>query len=385
MGILQTWNDILESIGTSAGLAYTKSYYYQQLNEPIVGVICNLWSKYPRGIPFNPYARSFVNSVCAQAGQPVATTIPAPFQGGQCEGVRYTITVVASTQFNGNPRDDRTDVHVTRGPIEDIYITKPITGNDPRILGWQINGKNEDGTPRPFGLPIGGVGWTAQEISIDIERTDGEPDTCGNLTEDFPPNPVRDTNDFNKTVNIDYIDEGDNVIGSQDLNLNVDINSDLNIPINIQVGGVNLIVDIDGISTPDESLEPIPDGGSEAVPLPGDDSLEEIIGEEEEAEEKDFENRLIWVEIDISQTPTNINNQWGGGSPDLYFLGWFEFKIGDYYLPREFLQFKKSIFLAPENATGYAYTLYLGVKGTAKAYVQKTEINPDEEPIVPEN
>jgi hypothetical protein len=63
MGALQSWSEVLESIGGVAGQIYQGTDFYKQVNEPIIDLSCALWAKYPKNIPFNPYGRGFANSI----------------------------------------------------------------------------------------------------------------------------------------------------------------------------------------------------------------------------------------------------------------------------------------------------------------------------------
>lgn len=77
---------------------------------------------------------------------------------------------------------------------------------------------------------------------------------------------------------------------------------------------------------------------------------------------------LQFVEIVLTRLPRDGKMMWGGGAPDVSFGGWFEWRIGDKLLPREQMNFSKNIFLAPKEATGYAYTFTHGAQGYAVEY-----------------
>ena len=376
MGILQTWNDIVESIGSFAGSVYKRSYWFKQINEPVLEFSCFLWSKYPKGIPFNPYARGFANSVCSQAGFDIADPPPPEFSGGQCNQVQYDVTADITRQFYENePVDYITGIIRLYGPLSDIGIEqKP--GSSESFLQFVVYGFNERGEEVRGSLSIGGVGFTATLNEVFIERTDKLPDLCGDPETEFPPDPERDPKDFVRQIIVYYYNNQGDIIGDTTLILKADINADLSIPLTVNLGGIDIDIDFDGFYFGGSDRDR---NGGERTFLPPPDSIEyeEIESEEESGDEQTFEDVLVWVKIDITQKPANAKTQWGDGGPNVYYCGWFEFVIAGSYTNRVPIHWENNIFLAPEGAKGYAYTLYQGFRGKATAYTEKRLVNPE--------
>ena len=83
---------------------------------------------------------------------------------------------------------------------------------------------------------------------------------------------------------------------------------------------------------------------------------------------------LAWVHLTVTEVPKNAKTQSGNTAPDIYYAGWFEWKQASWNCPREHIHFRDNVFLAPKGVTGFAYTLYTGYKGRAKAIINKEKI-----------
>ena len=377
MTILQNWSEIIESFGESASEIYKKTAPYTQLNKPIIQTLCYIWSKYPKSVLVNPYARGFGRGICSRVGEPVPP-IPAPsFLGGQCSGVFYDVYLhTTRPDFDGTLIADVTTIPNRRGKIKSVNMTNVNTpsGNWYFVLDYEPL----DGNTPYYGIVPGYGGSTPILTRIELVRVDGNPDNCGNPPAEYPPDPVRQPPDFtrNYTYNI-YNTQGD-VINQVNGDLNLDINSNLTFPITINVSGIKFIIDYDGIKLP-----PPPPGNK---PEPNDDDPNTIVITEppEVAVKKTFNDILLYVTLDVTQKPTNAKTQWGAGAPDVYYCGWFEFLINGQAVNRQPVHFISNVFIAPDNANGYAYTLYVGFKGKAKAYLERKIIPPEGLPkIIP--
>ena len=80
---------------------------------------------------------------------------------------------------------------------------------------------------------------------------------------------------------------------------------------------------------------------------------------------RDDVSGLNYVEIVLTKLPPAGKSMSGNGSPNIYFCGWFEWSVSGTPLPREQILFENSLFLAPKEATGYAYCLVHGAEGYA--------------------
>lgn len=375
MGILQTWDDILESIGAAAGNAYTKAEWFREINEPILELTCNLWNKYPKGIPFNPYARGLANSVCAQAGYIPPTYNPPPFLEGQCCDIPYRVQSRVKRTFNGNPQPDLiVDLRNVIGAITEIKVdTDPNVGS---ILYYLVYSTTCSGAEITRSRSVGGGGFTGEEVVSErsITREDGLPDDCGSLGQEYPDDPPRNPDDFCNTHTVSILDNQGSLVDTHDIEVCIDQGDDLNFPVEVCIGSECFNLDFDGLRKPD--LVELPEDGVKKKPdlVPGDEGVESVEGEEEEGEEVEVEKRLLWVELNVTEKPVNTDTLWGRGAPDVYFLGWFEFRVDGKPMNRQFISFLNHIFKAPEGATGYAYTFKHGIKGKAIAHYEEESV-----------
>lgn len=83
------------------------------------------------------------------------------------------------------------------------------------------------------------------------------------------------------------------------------------------------------------------------------------------------QERLAFVEVDLTTIPKNTKSQSGDGAPDVFYAGWFEFLREGKSLPRNYIHFANNCFVAPVGADGYAFTLYNGYQGYATAITNK--------------
>ncbi|NEQ50333.1 MAG: hypothetical protein F6K11_09405 [Leptolyngbya sp. SIO3F4] len=109
-----------------------------------------------------------------------------PFEGGQCSGINYTVTLEYVEASNlGLYQDVRNLYPQPDGPVGSAYIVYNDANNSGRHTIYLDRGRPL--TPlKVKDFTTGGFGTTPYDLKIvDIQRTDGQPDTCGN-----PPGPV---------------------------------------------------------------------------------------------------------------------------------------------------------------------------------------------------
>lgn len=383
MVILQNWFQVLESIGDQAGTNYQGTNWYKFINKPVLDLSCKLWAKYPKGIPFNPYARGFTNSICSQVGNPIPEVATPPFTGGQCEGIRYRIDITYTNQDDLSGAPTRHFITEFLGKLLSVKVETnvPDFGNS-KVVVIRVTPSSAN----PSGVIPRVAGGSNDRVNIDnivLNRVDNQPDNCGDPPAELPNNPPRDPNDFQDTVPVIHTNPDGDEVGNDNLKICIPLDSDLGLPLKINLGETVIQVDFAGISTSDANAGGNPDGVTLKRTLPpSEGKFKKAVAPELSGDDRDIEDELVWVNLKITKKPVNTKTQFGDGGPTVYYCGWFEFKTDDGFVKRSPIHFLNSVYLAPQGASGYGYTVYEGFKAIATAYSQP---KPEDERKIEEN
>lgn len=292
------------------------------------------------------------------------------FEGGQCDAL-YKVECL----WSGSRK---VEVNNVLGPIQAVECVKlsniyhevrvtDVNGN------LQVQGNNISGSPPP--------------VTSRLSLMNGNSDNCGSIPPEYPPTPPLTDND----VTFDYdITLNDGSIINIPVTIDIDSDGNAFFPITIDVGGVNVAIDVGGITIGSNNTNNDFGGGGggglgtqndnpDEVPPPSLDpeDLEEEESTEEQAEEETGIDGLLFVEIDITSIPVNNKAQFGNGAPDIYYAGWLEFSRQGKYFPRQPIDFLGSIFEAPLDADGYAFTMKAGYTAKATVIRRKPEEPPE--------
>lgn len=277
--------DFFESSGKST-LDFT-----ERLRDGIATFACNLWEQFPAWMtqnanPQTAFLRGFYNSMCS----PIQPPVPPPdvsFVGGQCPGVEYDVTVNFFTTNIGTCviTSQGNVVKRVTGPIQGIeFVPNPNvtststcrSGSDEDVVlgDWYVIGQNG----QQVGI-INGYRWIQNPNQsplsgatiVTIVRVDGLPDDCGDPPLGYPPN--FPTSDDLRTIlvipNFDGLDAEFELVYNQ-------TNNTYNFPTSFKINGVNLTLDLGGITIygnpqntqPSDNVgvnQPGFDGGSDGV------------------------------------------------------------------------------------------------------------------------
>lgn len=243
-------SSFFESVGGS-GFQFT-----EKLRDAVADHICTIWTLYPSFItnaqnPASSYARGFMNSACSLGGYS-PPPLASPFTGGQCEvkyDVNLEVSVFPSTTSCSRPPDAVSNFSVSVwGEITDIYLSNPTgeCGGSRTVVidchGSAFNARTVDVVP--FVVSDSSYGRYLEITNINIVRQDGLPDDCGNPTPTYPSSPQPTAGDLNTTIVINNEDGIDLTIP---LTWNK-ISPNFNFPISVDVGGVNITVDLGGMT-----------------------------------------------------------------------------------------------------------------------------------------
>lgn len=171
--------------------------------------LCGLWSNLPGAIIPNPgdsFRRGALSSLCQDFPPPSDPVVP--FQGGQCPGVNYSF-VVRATQ-NGQVVNNAAVSGL--GPIGlRVVQTDAASPVNPNARNRQAFATFQGGATE---ISAGSGNQETSFAIVNVVRTDGQPDNCGNPDPQFE--------------GPDEIDEGDTINEGDTI-----VEGDTNIPITI--------------------------------------------------------------------------------------------------------------------------------------------------------
>lgn len=387
MGILRTWEEWGERAGSGI------KDYVGDTGEIVLKGVCKLYSKYPKGLVLNPYAKGFAKGLCEQVNEPLPDVPPPPFEGGKCDTLyyawgRYTNKNSSGcdgrgywkSQYGVNPNNVvsftpkqapwgafaielRDGNWILVRPINKNYYDAETLNDEPAIPIYYRAPEQEC---RNVNTPTYGHSFATTKV----RRKDGNPDNCGSYDPEFPPDPETDPNDFeyNTTINI-YNNEG-NVTNTENINVNISPNLSPDFEVSISLGDTNIDVDLSGYYVTNRRS-----GGGGAGTSDTEEELEEEEQEEQEEEEKEVEG-IKYALIIITKFPDkgktilqtkSVNNT--------YFAGYFSWLVkinGVNYRKNEVpIRKEKTALKAPDDATGYAYYTVNGAVLKVTEYIQK--------------
>lgn len=309
---------------------------------------------------------------------------PPPFVGGQCEFVRYRVTV----DYKLNSDRDLQATTVVWGSIKGVASEQFQTG-------WRlcVNGgsSTDPGVARCSSVSFQNTvnnPFSEERISS-VERVDGGVDDCGNPPEgfyDFEPPPS--DSQISGTVSV-VNNSGDT--NTYNTTINRDGDSYVRFPSVVNVNGISVGIDATGISVGEVNINrrsgggggnPNDDGGSVTQDSEGEtgvdggsEEAEELPEEEVEDSQEETVDKLLAIKVTVSSIPSNAKTVSGRGAPNLIYAGWVEFKVNGFYFPREFIDFNKQYYPAPEGASGYAITFKRGYSGSVVKVVKPSSAN----------
>lgn len=394
------------------------------LLKPAHDAVCQLyesapaWSLGPIGAAGSGFGlnKLIFDTLCPHVPAPPPPTTSS-FTGGQCS-IGYNIE--AKVSFHNDPGNTTGTMDykgTATGPIAGtriqaniwtsgqtpptIYI-KNQSGQDCGSIDWSPGGTYQGGT-----FPQSGQNGVIDSASImSVSPIGNVPDNCGNATGAAPPTPPPDsarnssgniTLNNGNTVNWNIKNDFDPSLLSNNNFLSIPVKIYLNadvsfhIPVTFSWGNVNFNFSGDGqhyqndasgaaaqtnnnftanfnatantlanfgvaINNINNNVNNAPPGPGTKTPTPKTPS---------DPKKTTSKNYLYAVEVHLTSIPENARTQKGIDGPDVIYCGWFEFSRDGDSFPREPIHFKDGIFLAPNGADGYAYTLYTGFDGYA--------------------
>ena len=340
-----------------------------------------------------------------------------PFTGGQCACVQYQITLTIE-RYNAQPSPppptsvEVINVGVYKGAIQNLRIGG-IAGTEGGFQFIYADTRGDVNTPC---LPAPVQTQLSQNqngfkkiIQAVVTRIDGLPDNCGNPPPYIPPPPP--PAEFDRKF--PYLPPSINFpTGVFVPVVFAPIYVNTSIPLNIDVGGVQFILDVgglwiqgstfnfnfgvDGTDTPTDLLPdpllPKPPDPIPLPPLPTDLTpiCEEPLPEPTPEEKQKFQtqnlaiaesgsaqiNGLIqFVELFLEEDPPARKIIY---SPepysDYYYTGWAQFGYGITQYQKDTIGFENNIYYPPAPANRFSYTCTYGSKARAVIYYLPPEV-----------
>lgn len=315
-----------------------------------------------------PVVTRTLDNFCSDIGSPPPPP-PPNFSGGQCPGIEYIVTVEADRGFGGTT----TPVTYTLTGYGEIRSIQAEFNPPefPNVLTVMVRG--EPGAKVPGGSDgeiVGGAGFTITITSISVVRFDGQPDTCGDPPgEGYPPIPPPTLPDVTQTINItnnagDSIDYGTVV--------NFDVDGTILFPPTVNVEGIEVTIDVGGVSIDNSKSKKSGGGGGQSVPLDE---------EEEEEEETEEIEKLVAITISsVGESLVHPSTSGRGTSPDVFYIGWVQFSFEGFNYPRQFIHHEQARFQAPDEVDDYTIRFNDGWEGAIEEIIETVEV-----PVVEES
>ena len=272
--------------------------FTEQLRDGIASHACSIWSRFPRFVtrgrnPLSSFARGYMNQMCSgQTPPPVLS--PPPFTGGQCCDKTYIVdyefyfercigTVIwdvkSSRQVDGAIRGmffqrDSPTSNQWRLFIEAVRcngtINRVLLASTTQLV-FASCATNDPTDPKRTEWNLARSYWRI----LSVTPADGSPDNCGNPASEYPPEPTPQPGDLSTTITITNLDGVDN---TYDLTWN-QINNNYNFPMGFRLGGVNVTLDVGGITIHGDT-NITTSGGNNSSPPPGSEPATDEQGNE---------------------------------------------------------------------------------------------------------
>jgi len=379
MGIVKTWVEVNESVGNAVGDGIV------DLANGIATGACSLLNKYPNALPLVPYARGFVNGVCSSIGQPLPEA-SVPFQGGQCEGVSYRVFIEYTFGTTGTDEtQDRAEILTT---VTGAIVSFTDNGNSDAssiLVNVKTTG-NPGGTNYFKNLGFGSE-LVPGTLTVTFPPVNPSEDVCGDPPSQLPPDPPIDPADFNQPITVNEYNSNGDIINSDTYVVNYDSADFSQFDFTLNVGGMPVQVDIDGINIggggtgegqkSSEERKDIADKcGGGGVFNPED--LVEIEGEETEEEIEIEASEIEYLLIDVTEPPDSGRTYVSDNSENIHFnaayLRWTGFNEGQgYSFPDIPIRRLQTIHKRPDDAGGYVAYAVNGAKIRISKFVAEEE------------
>lgn len=397
MSILVEGQKAAYAIGENGGT------FVNRAADALGDFVCGLYRDYPGAVVDQsvPVIRDFgtgiMDGLCGKRRIGTPPSLPIP-PGGQCVCQTYTLTFVRTDTDPVSPGAPSNSTGSYPGPIGGIF-KRPTAGRLGFFDWFVVAGA-------PACSSAGGVALAVAERFVytltSIVPNAGQQNNCGNAPDRHPIVPIPPERS-NTTINLPLSGGGRLTIPVA----YVPIKPTLSIPVQpkfgFDLGGIPVTLDAGGFTfnLPDSPENRLPGGSDTGTNSPGrtNDKVDEVgrkvddlrrnpvpcieqppkptPGEPElpptetqpsKGSDEDVPG-LKYLEVVLTKLPDK--EHFGNGGQNVFFAGWIAFraKSGGYY-PREQINFRQSVFPAPEGSDGYTVTFTNGAEGRVREYTE---------------
>lgn len=391
-----TYSELASNLSTSTGNSLVNAA------NAAGDLVCSIYEAYPTGIlpsvgrtPISDITDGLLRRLCEPRDKR-PTPQQQPFTGGQCP----TLYKVNYRVGNGPAQPGLSQLRNVSGPIRGMEVRRS-PNNDGTTDVFLLVGPPRLGADYVGEVKVGGSFTTGPVYSIaSVERTDGNPDTCGSPSPIYSPTiPPPNVYNNNTTINI-----GGNSV-SVPVTLIPTVFAPVNIfrpELNVDVGGINVNFALDGITfSPSINI-------NSPISLPGIDRRPVIPPSKPQKPSNcpeidldgifdrfdDVDNQLdiiercscgpdqvirtqaygsadsrivslppntVGVRLVLTSITPKVRVQFGNANaPDVYFVGWASFGNGSPGGERVPISYESNFFFAPPRATAFSYTTTYG-------------------------
>lgn len=341
----------------------------QPIGEVVIETVCMIRSKYPNTFLRGGVLDPVMARLCYDSGAQVPLPPPLPlFRGGQCPGVRYGVG--GTFKLTVKPPDETPRAFylgVMYGPIEAVYVTNSPHNGAANGTWIEAKGRNSAGNEAYSSSLQSSAKVQGSIVSVDLNRTDGLVDNCGDPLPPGREDPPIDLQDFSRQIEICGTPEDNNdqrcVIVPIDFFPFLDENG-------------NQCYLIDGRKycfTPD-GIKPEDDGEEDEFPDITDTDPDPEKDDVEDDEEEDEKIKYVTTKITTfpSQGKTILQKD---ELDNDYFAGYFNWFItneeGKYMLPAMPIRKVSQIFKNIDEADGYRLYTVNNAKISVQVFKEK--------------
>lgn len=250
MGVLQNWNDWAEKKGDQAAELET------QLTSGIMEFVCDTYASKTGAFLLSPFAKGYLKNKCTKIDIPPPPELIIPENTGRCPCVAYD--VLSRYTSSTNDREPTEPFVRIQGRFHEMRERVAFDDGDSLLIDdlvafYECSNGVENGRIRTAVLNRSIYRRSEPDFSftyreIRFVRVDGQPDDC-------VPTPELTEEERETTIIINNYDSSNNFVNETELTVRFNKTTNITAPISLDVGGVEINIGSEGISSKEDSSE----------------------------------------------------------------------------------------------------------------------------------